>query len=101
MNVSLIKEPFLDFKRASFTSPKKKSSEIRSVKLLFQNDSYQIDIISKENTHTELKSANDIVDFILKCISEFKQCLIETNEIEYQVLINKKNEINLISLFKF
>ncbi|MDP7321192.1 MAG: SAM-dependent methyltransferase [Bacteriovoracaceae bacterium] len=98
--IQLIKDSFSksDVTACIFSSPRKKSQEIKKITLWPIKNKNQIKCEIQYIKHNNIISVDhDQLNVILKDhLKDFKQCLVKNSQQEIQILINKKLETKII-----
>jgi SAM-dependent methyltransferase len=89
-----------DFVQCSFSSPRNKTSEVKSIIIKPTNKSEELKVEYRHEKHNDIKtiSLKDFTENNLESSLElFKQVLLKTEKTESQVLINKKLKSKILN----
>tara|TARA_R110000868_G_scaffold334495_8_gene595215 strand:- start:3877 stop:5046 length:1170 start_codon:yes stop_codon:yes gene_type:complete len=88
------------FEKCTFSSPIKKSQELRSVVLSAVSNPLEIKAELRLQKHNDIKTIvkdDFISNHLSEYLTQFKQCLVKTKSAETQILINKKLKSKIIT----
>jgi SAM-dependent methyltransferase len=85
---------------ATFSSPKSKTTEARSIHIQTLKDELNLKVEFRLKKHNDIKTISKekfLDDHLSDFFTNYKQCLIKTDNSEIQILINKKGNAKIIT----
>ncbi len=89
-----------NFDKCTFSSPVNKSGELRSIVINSLSNPDEVKVELRLQKHTDIKTVlkkDFIKDDLSMYIQQFKQCLVKTEALETQILINKKLKAKILT----